>query len=107
VGGVDGSLLQRLDHDGFDRVIADQARCSRTGLVMQSFEPMLDESTTPLPDRGSGHSEAVCHFGVVTPVGACQHDPAPQGECLCARWAARPTFERRPLVVTQHHRLKD
>src|SRR5664280_195161 len=58
---------------------------------MQSFEPMLDESTTPLPDRGSGHSEAVCHFGVVTPVGACQHDPAPQGECLCARWARRPT----------------
>jgi hypothetical protein len=41
VGGVERSLLQRLDHDGFDSIITDQAGCSRTGLVMETLEPVL------------------------------------------------------------------
>lgn len=102
MGGVFGCLLERLDDDPLHVFVADAARDSWAGLVVEPVQTPLHEAPPPLTDRRLVQPEPLGHQRVVRPLGARQHDPTPQRQRLSALRAARPALERLPLVVTQH-----
>jgi hypothetical protein len=106
VGGVGRCLLQCLDDHSLHGVVANLTGSTGAGFVVQSLESKLEESSTPLPDRATRDPDPSGDLVVVAAVGTCEDDPAPQSKCLGTRRAPCPTFERLPLVVTQHHRLQ-
>ena len=69
-------FLERLDDDPLDIVIGDLARPTRTRVVVQPVEAVLDEPGPPFRDRGAGDFEPLGDLGVGTAFGAGQHDPA-------------------------------
>src|SRR5437660_10173576 len=70
--------LQRLDKHPLDIIITDRARRARTRFIVQAIEATIDETPTPLPDRGPIHSETLGDLDVVTALRTRQHDPTSQ-----------------------------
>src|SRR5690606_9496329 len=67
-------LFERLDHDGFDAVVADLARCAASRLVAETVQPVLGEALTPRADRLARDPHGVRDLAVVLPVGGPQDD---------------------------------
>jgi hypothetical protein len=102
VSGVGRCLFQCLDDHSLHGVVANLTGSPGAGFVVQSLESEFEN----FPDCASRHPDALGHLVVVAAVGTREDYSTPQGKRLGTRRAPRPTFERLPLVVTEHHRLQ-
>src|SRR5438105_349267 len=91
--------LQRLDKHPLDIIITDRSRRARTRFIVQAIEATIDETPTPLPDRGPIHSETLGDLDVVTALRTRQHDPTSQRQRLRGARTPRPTRQRLVLLV--------
>src|SRR6476620_12227540 len=67
-------LLERLDHDGFDLVVADLARRTASGLVAEAGEAVLGEPLAPRAHGLARDADLGGDRAIVEPVGGEQHD---------------------------------
>jgi len=67
-------LLERLDHDGFDLVVADLARRTASGLVAEAVEAVLGKPLAPRAHGLARDADLGGDRAIVEPVGGEQHD---------------------------------
>jgi hypothetical protein len=93
--------LQRAHDHRLDPSILDRARGARTGRVTQPVQAMRDKATAPLADRRFVHPEMLGDILVQPALGARQHDPSAQRQCLRRIPPHRQRTQFAPLHSTQ------
>ena len=101
VSGVARSLLQRGHDHRFHRVGGDRRWPSRTRIVAQPVQAILDEPAPPLTNRRLGHpflrGDTLSGQALCTP----QHDPVPQCQRLRTLRSPRPPHQPLSLPIGQ------
>jgi hypothetical protein len=69
--------LQSLNHDPLHLLIADLARCTRSWLVIQSFQTLLQKPAAPFAHHTQRAAKFLCHRLVVQTIAAGQHHSCP------------------------------
>jgi hypothetical protein len=67
-------VLERLDDDGLDLVVADLARRAASRLIAQAVESVLGEALAPCAYGLTRHADLGGDRHVVEPLGGRQHD---------------------------------
>jgi hypothetical protein len=97
-----GFVLEGLDHDRFNLVIADLARRARARLIEEAIESFLDEPAPPQPHRRRRTRDLGRDLDVRLIRRARQHDPGPAGQTLRAVTAGHVPSERLALFISQY-----
>jgi len=98
---VGRQALERPADHRLDPLVADLARCARTGLVAQPFQPILGKPVAPLAHRIGMHVEPRADQPRAARLGARQHDPRPQRQTLRRPPPRRQRLQRGPLRLAQ------
>src|SRR5262249_17419715 len=82
--------------------IADPARGARPRLIVQAFQTLLDEPTTPLANTLLCQPRAVRHGLVVQTARTSQDDPGSTCQRRRRTRSARPRLQRLTLLHREH-----
>src|SRR5262249_54485423 len=96
--------LKRLDDYVLDLLVRDGPRGTRSRLIVQAIETLVDEALSPLPDGRIRRTHRARDGGVELARGTLQHDAGAKREATVRAPAANPAFEHLAFRVGDHER---
>src|SRR5262249_29901025 len=95
-------LLESLHDHPLDVLVANQARLARPRLVVQTVQPSLGETDTPLAHRVGVATALRRDLLARATVGSRKHRPTAKRQRLRALRPPSPPLQYLPLLIVQH-----
>src|SRR3954453_21522886 len=97
--------LQCLNDDLFNMRISDLARGTRSRLIIESFQPCIEEPRAPLANHAQRTTQLLRHGLVIQSLRARKNYSRATRQCRLAARAVRKRFQPLSLFFAQHQWL--
>jgi hypothetical protein len=94
-----------LDDNPLNLVVANLARRTRPGFIIQAFQTSLQKTGAPFPDHTFRAAKFLCRGLIVQTFGTGQHHAGTPGEERLAARAVRHRFQPRSFLLAQYQGL--